>query len=112
MKVSIANDGDGREYAEYVVVVTAPEFEKGHGLDSGNASDSALFQFSRHSAGGIGHALENRASPLQIHGGPTGSAFPEGYRAGGHLGIYLPRGFYMIVEDIDGGRQVSFIADR
>lgn len=168
MKVSIVNDSGKREYVEYVVVLTAPEFEKGHDFDLGNASDSALFQFLRHSADGIGHdskpcsivdaedgdheynlkvksipnpgeetrryiyqhefkadspeharayargisdALKS-VSPLPIHGDPTESAFLEGYRAGEHLSIYLPRNFYMIVEDIDDGWRVSFIVDK
>lgn len=54
MKVSIANDSEKREYAAYAVAVTTPEFEKGHDFGSGNASDSALFQFLSHSAEGIG----------------------------------------------------------
>lgn len=168
MKVSIVNDSGKREYVEYVIVLTAPEFEKGHDFDLGNASDSALFQFLRHSADGVGcdsepcsivetedgdheynlkvksipnpgeetrryiyqhefkagspehaqayaqgisYALK-RVSPLSIHGDPTESAFLEGYRAGEHLSIYLPRNFYMIVEDIDDGWQVSFIIDK
>lgn len=58
MKVSIVNDRGKREYVTYFVVVTAPEFEDGHDFDLGNASDSALFQFLRHSAKGIGHDSE------------------------------------------------------
>ena len=54
MKVSIVNDRGKREYVTYFVVVTTPEFENGHDFDLGNASDSALFQFLRHSAEGIG----------------------------------------------------------
>lgn len=54
MKVSIVNDSGKREYVTYFVVVTTPEFENGHDFDLGNASDSALFQFLRHSAEGIG----------------------------------------------------------
>lgn len=54
MKVSIVNDSGKREYVTYFVVVTSPEFENGHDFDLGNASDSALFQFLRHSAEGIG----------------------------------------------------------
>lgn len=168
MKISIVDDSGKREYVEYVAVVTAPEFEKGHDFDLGNASDSALFQFLRHSAEGIGcdsrpcsivdaedgdhgHNLKAKSipnpgeetrrcicrhgfkagspeharayaqgisyalksvSPLSIHGDPTESAFLEGYRAGGHSGICLPRDFYMIVEDIDDGWRVSFIVDK
>lgn len=53
-------------------------------------------------AQGISYAL-NRVSPLSIHGDPTESAFLEGYRAGEHLSIYLPRNFDMIVKEIDAG---------
>lgn len=168
MKVSIVNDSGKREYVTYFVVVTTPEFENGHDFDLGNASDSALFQFLRHSAEGIGcdskpcsivdaedgdheynlkvksipnpgeetrryiyqhefkagspeqaqayaqgisYALKGD-SPLSIHGDPTESAFLEGYRAGEHLGICLPRNFYTIVKDIDDGWRVSFIVDK
>lgn len=54
MKVSIVNDSEKREYVAYVGVVTTPEFEKGCDFDLGNPSDSALFQFLRHSAEGLG----------------------------------------------------------
>ena len=168
MKVSIKNDRGKREYAAYFVVVTAPEFEDGHDFDLGSASDSALYQFLRLSAEGIGHDSEpcsiagaedgdhgyalkaesapnpgretrrhicrhefkagspeharayaqgvgyalNRVSPLSIHGDPAESAFLEGYRAGGHLGICLPRGLDMAVGGIsmaDGGYRSSQI---
>ena len=62
-------------------------------------------------AQGISYAL-NGVSPLSIHGDPTESAFLEGYRAGEHLSICLPRNFDMIVKDIDDGWRVSFIVDK
>lgn len=54
MKVSIMNDSEKREYVSNVVVVTAPEFEKGTDFDLSKPSDSALFQFLRHSVDGVG----------------------------------------------------------
>lgn len=54
MKVLIKDDSEKREYVSYVVVVTAPEFEKGRDFDLSIPSDSALFQFLRHSAEGLG----------------------------------------------------------
>lgn len=54
MKVSIVNDSEKREYVAYVAVVTVPEFDKGRDFDLGSPSDSALFQYLRHSAEGLG----------------------------------------------------------
>lgn len=54
MKVLVMNDHGAREYVSNVVVVTTPEFDKGVDFDLSDASDSALFQFFRHSAEGLG----------------------------------------------------------
>lgn len=54
MKVLIKDDSEKREYVSYVAVVTTPEFEKGRDFNLSTPSDSALFQFLRHSAEGLG----------------------------------------------------------
>lgn len=54
MKVLIKDDSEKREYVSNVVVVTTPEFEKGADFDLSKPPDSALFQFLRYSADGVG----------------------------------------------------------
>lgn len=67
MKVLIKDDGEKREYVSNVVVVTTPEFEKGADFDLSKPPDSALFQFLRYSADGVGCDSEPCSIVFKLH---------------------------------------------
>ena len=62
-------------------------------------------------AQGMGDAL-HKLTALSAPYNTLEQAYLDGYIAGEHLSIDLPRNFDMIVKDVDDGWRVSFIIDK